>query len=83
MKINKKIFIDQMLGSVLDYAAKNGSIEVHRSWWDTMSQQDREVPDHRMVWENLESRDKILNAQIAYDVIKDFLVWFEAHKLNN
>ena len=83
MKINKKTFVNQMLNSVLDYAAKNGSIEVHRSWRDTMLQQDREVPDHRMVWDNLESRDKILDAQIAYDVVKDFLVWFEAHKLND
>jgi len=83
MKINKKFYIDQMLSSVLDYAAKNGSIEVHRSWRDTMHQQDRGVPDCKMIWENLESRDKILDAQIAYDVVRDFLVWFEAHKLND
>ena len=83
MKNSEKTVINQMFDSVLDYAAKNGSIEVHRSWRDTMIQQKREVPDHRMAWKNLDSKDKILDVQIAYDVVKDFLVWFEAHKLND
>jgi len=83
MKNSEKIVINQMLARVIDYAAKNGSIEVHRSWRDTMIQQKRGVPDRRMVWENLDSKDKVLDAQIAYDVVKDFLVRFEAHRLNN
>ena len=72
---------NEMLTAVEEYAPINGSREVHRSWRDTMLSQDREVSEKRKNYETLYMYDKVLDSEIASDVIKDFLVWYEGHKL--
>lgn len=66
-------------GQLLGFALNNGAREVHRSWRDNMLHQGRAVSEERMNWETLSEYDKILDRQIAFDVIRDFVVWAEAH----
>ncbi len=56
----------------------SGAFEVWRSWRDTMLSQDREVADKFMSLP-IPAADMALDAQIANDVVKDFLIWAEEH----
>ncbi len=64
---------------ILEYAKINGALQVWKSWRDTMLKQGREVNEKFMDLP-IPERDMELDAQIAADVIDDFLVWVEAHK---
>ena len=64
---------------LVEFAKKNGAREVHRSWRDKMLQQGREVSKQRKNFLALDLNDVELDAQIAYDVILDFLVWIQSH----
>jgi hypothetical protein len=63
---------------ILVYAADNGAMEVHRSWRDMMLKQGRYVAPERMQWETLDGRDMQLDAQIAAELVADFLTWHAA-----
>jgi len=76
----RQVMLTRLYESIEEYAKINGSMEVHRSWRDTMIEQGRKVSDDRMIYDKLDHKDKLLDATIAKDVIKDFLVWFENHK---
>lgn len=62
-----------------EFAKANGAMEVHRSWRDRMLAQGRNVDDDKMTWEGLSVRDQILDEVIAFDVIRDFVIWYNAH----
>ena len=62
-----------------EYAHANGWAEVWRSWRDTILQQGRNVDNSYMKFETLPQRDRLLDTQIAYDVINDFLAWYYSH----
>ena len=66
--------------AVNEYAMHNGFAEVWRSWRDMMLKQGRRVDDAYMRLEALPARDILLDAQIAFDVVNDFLVWYAAHR---
>lgn len=57
---------------VLGYSSLLGATEVYRSWRDHMLAQGREIKTEQRQWETLPEQDKELDAQIAFDVIKDF-----------
>lgn len=65
---------------IAEYAAVNGSMEVHRSWRDTMLSQDRSPNPDRLLYSNLSKEDQDLDSTIAFDVVKDFLVWYFSTK---
>lgn len=68
---------------VEEYAKYNGAREVHRSWLDNMLKQGRAVDQARMHWSMLPKLDKMLDANIAHDVVIDFLVWALGHPHDN
>ncbi len=59
---------------VAEYAKRNGALQVWKSWRDTMLAQGRDVDD-KFLRLPIPERDMELDAQIAADVIDDFLVW--------
>lgn len=71
--MNKKI------ESLIDkYSITNGWAEVWRSWKDKMLLQKRDVKEEFLELP-IPPRDKQLDTIIARDVIRDFLIWVEAH----
>ncbi len=60
---------------VNEFAQSNGGFRVYASWRDNMLNQGRGVSAERMLWETLDSKDRILDALIAYDVIMDFVAY--------
>ena len=70
---------DRLFNEIMNYAKVNGSLEVFRSWRDKMLEQGREVPERRMNYETLSDNDKALDATIAFEVISDYLIWYENH----
>ena len=63
---------------VAEYANENGAAQVWKAWRDTMLSQGREVNEKFMSWP-IPRRDISLDADIAFAVIDDFLVWAGAH----
>lgn len=63
---------------VIEYSKVNGAVQVWSSWREKMMSQGREVNDKFHSWP-IPERDIELDAQIAADVIDDFLVWVKAH----
>jgi hypothetical protein len=66
---------------ITEYCRTNGACRVWQSWLDNMQLQDREVKPEYLFWETLPDRDKTLDANIAYDLINDFLAWLGYKKL--
>jgi len=64
---------------IRDYAIGNGYLEVWRSWRDNMLKQERGVASKFLVLETLPARDVELDVEIAFDVIRDFIIWYNAH----
>lgn len=60
------------------YAEKNGALQVWKSWRDTMLAQGRSVNEKFMELP-IPEQDMKLDAQIAKDVIDDFLTWAASH----
>lgn len=63
---------------VIDEYSQTGAFEVWRSWRDTMLAQGRDVAPKFMELP-IPEQDMKLDATIAADVVKDFLVWVETH----
>ena len=61
--------------TIEEFAKANGGREVHRSWRDTMLRQGRNVPEVRMVWEELPMYDRNLDCTISKDAILDYTTW--------
>ena len=72
--------LDKLFNEIGNYARVNGSIEVHRAWRDKMLEQSRDVPESRMEYETLSDDDKVLDATIAFEVISDYLAWYDKNK---
>jgi hypothetical protein len=68
--------IDRIIGQ---FTALDGAMQLWKSWRDTMIKQGREVSKERMEWDTLSDDDKILDAQVAFDVITDFMSWYMTH----
>ncbi len=67
-----------LLEKIIKEYAESGAFEVWRSWRDTMIAQGRPVKDELMALP-IPDRDMELDAQIARDVVEDFLAWVDAH----
>ena len=61
--------------TIEEFAKANGGREVHRSWRDTMLRQGRNVPEVKMVWEELPMYDRNLDCTISKDAILDYTTW--------
>lgn len=75
--MNRLAISDEMIAR---FAHENGAQEVWRSWRDNMLEQGRGVSEKRMNWSTLSQQDKELDANISFDVIRDFVVWWTAHE---
>lgn len=68
--------IDVTKDVVRDYARWNGYAEVWNSWSNKMKSQGRTISPHLEHLASLPRQDVELDEQIAYDVIMDFITWF-------
>lgn len=62
-----------------NFCRENGARQVHKTWVDVMRQQGRHIKDQYASWDTLPDRDRVLDSNIAYETIKDFLVWLQSH----
>ena len=80
MPINCEQLIENLSDEKIEwFASINGAMQVWKSWRDTMLEQGREIAPERIEWEHLLPRDRDLDAQIAFDVIIDFVNWALSH----
>lgn len=61
------------------YVETQGGREIHRAWRDSMMNQGRKVSPEKLEWETLPYQDKMLDEQIAEDLLRDFSVFFLGH----
>jgi hypothetical protein len=62
-----------------DFCDSNGGQQVWQSWKEMMLVQHREVESKRLNWGTLSYRDKELDKSIAFEVIQDFITWYNGH----
>ena len=65
--------------AIVAFVNRNGGMEVHRSWRDTMLSQGRKVKPELMVWESLPIYDQVLDRKISLDALLDFATWVQGH----
>lgn len=64
---------------IKEFSELSGAIQVHQAWRDGMLYKGRDVDASKMVFDKLKKDDKILDAYIAYEVIKDFCDYILTH----
>ncbi len=74
----KKLIANSNTETIKQFAKHNGALQVWKSWRDTMLQQNREV-NPKFMDLPIPERDMELDAQIAFDVISDFIFWASSH----